>query len=94
MDVLSKHGPAKQPVAADGAATGAFSGGYGRNIARLFRVGLIWQVRYMARHEKTLLEIRRGGSDANIGFDELRGLLLHLGFEGRVRGSHHIFFKD
>lgn len=48
----------------------------------------------MARHEKTLLKILRGGSDANIGFDDMRGLLLHLGFEERVRGSHHIFFKS
>jgi predicted RNA binding protein YcfA (HicA-like mRNA interferase family) len=48
----------------------------------------------MARHEKTLLKILRGVSDANIGFDDLRGLLLHLGFEERVRGSHHIFFKS
>lgn len=47
----------------------------------------------MGRHEKTLLKILRGGSDANIGFEDLRGLLLHLGFEERVRGSHHIFFK-
>ena len=47
----------------------------------------------MARHEKTLLEILRGGSDANISFDDLRGLLLHLGFGERVRGSHHVFFK-
>ena len=42
----------------------------------------------MARHEKTLLKILRGGSDANIAFDDLRGLLMHLGL-----GSHHIFFK-
>ena len=48
----------------------------------------------MARHEKTLLKILRGGSDANIGFDDMRGLLLHLGFEERVRGIHHIFFKS
>jgi predicted RNA binding protein YcfA (HicA-like mRNA interferase family) len=48
----------------------------------------------MAKHEKTLLMVLRGGSDANIGFDDLRGLLLHLGFEERVRGSHHIFFKS
>jgi len=47
----------------------------------------------MATHETTLLKILRGGSDANIGFDDLQGLLLHLGFEERVRGSHHIFFK-
>ena len=48
----------------------------------------------MAKHDKTLVTILRGGSDANIGFDDLRGLLLHLGFEERVRGSHHIFFKS
>jgi hypothetical protein len=48
---------------------------------------------HMARHEITLLAILRGGSDANIRFDDLRGLLLHLGFEERSRGSHHIFFK-
>lgn len=48
----------------------------------------------MGKHEKTLLKLLRGGSDANIGFDDLRGLLLHLGFEERVRGSHHIFFKS
>ena len=36
----------------------------------------------MAKHEKILLKIIRGGSDANIGFDE------------RIRGSHHIFFKS
>jgi predicted RNA binding protein YcfA (HicA-like mRNA interferase family) len=47
----------------------------------------------MARHEKTLLKILRGGSDANISFEDLRHLLLHLGFDERVRGSHHIFFK-
>ncbi len=47
----------------------------------------------MARHEKTRLKILRGGSDASIGFEDLRGLLLHLGFEERVRGSHHIFFS-
>lgn len=47
----------------------------------------------MARHEKTLLKILRGGSDANIAFDDLCGLLTHLGFGERVRGSHHIFFK-
>jgi hypothetical protein len=47
----------------------------------------------MVRHEKTLQEVLRGGSDANIGFVDLRQLLLHLGFEERVRGSHHVFFK-
>ncbi len=45
----------------------------------------------MARHKKTLKTVLRGGSDASIGFEELCGLLVHLGFEKRVRGSHHIF---
>jgi len=48
----------------------------------------------MTRHEKTLLKILRGGSDANISFVDLRELLLHLGFEERVRGSHHIFVSS
>lgn len=47
----------------------------------------------MGKHAKTLLKILQGGSDANIGFDDLRGLLLHLGFEERVRGSHHVFVR-
>lgn len=47
----------------------------------------------MSQLEKLLLRILRGTSDANIGFDELCGLLTHLGFEVRVRGSHHVFSK-
>ena len=38
--------------------------------------------------------ILSGRSDANIRFDELRALLRRLGFEERVRGSHHLFDKD
>jgi hypothetical protein len=34
-----------------------------------------------------------GESDANIDFDALRHLLEWLGFEERVRGSHHVFRK-
>jgi predicted RNA binding protein YcfA (HicA-like mRNA interferase family) len=40
------------------------------------------------------LKILRGKSDAHISFDDLRNLLLHLGFQERVRGSHHIFVKE
>lgn len=36
----------------------------------------------------------RGMSDADIGFDELRTLLLWLGFEQRIRGSHHLFTRS
>ncbi|MBK7644296.1 MAG: type II toxin-antitoxin system HicA family toxin [Planctomycetes bacterium] len=47
----------------------------------------------MDKHEKLLLQILRGGSDANIRFEDMRGLLLHLGFAERARGSHHMFHK-
>jgi hypothetical protein len=42
-------------------------------------------------HEELRLRILQGKSDANINFDELRHLLAWLGFEERIRGSHHIF---
>jgi len=32
-----------------------------------------------------------GNSDATIGFDDLCSLLKSLGFEERIRGSHHLF---
>lgn len=45
----------------------------------------------MSQHEKLLLRVLRGTSDANIPFDGLCALLHWLGFEERIRGSHHIF---
>lgn len=48
----------------------------------------------MSKHEKLIEKILRGTSDANIPFDGLCQLLRRLGFEMRVRGSHHIFFKS
>ncbi len=47
----------------------------------------------MGRQRKLLERILLGRSDANIGFEELRGLLLALGFRERVRGSHHLFTR-
>lgn len=38
--------------------------------------------------------IVRGRSDANIRFTELQQILFSLGFQERVRGSHHIFTKS
>ena len=35
-----------------------------------------------------------GTSDQSIAFDELAGLLEHLGFKLRVSGSHHIFSRE
>lgn len=42
---------------------------------------------------KTLRRVLSGTSDATIRFDDLRQLLQNLGFDMRVRGSHHIFRK-
>jgi hypothetical protein len=48
----------------------------------------------MGKHEKLLIQILRGASDANISFDGLCGLLRHLGFAERTSGSHHIFTRE
>lgn len=48
----------------------------------------------MGKYDKLIFQILRGLSDANIEFDELCHLLKHLGFEVRIRGSHHMFRKD
>jgi predicted RNA binding protein YcfA (HicA-like mRNA interferase family) len=47
----------------------------------------------MGKYDKVLVQVTSGSSDANISFDELCQLLTRLGFDSRVRGSHHIFFK-
>jgi predicted RNA binding protein YcfA (HicA-like mRNA interferase family) len=43
--------------------------------------------------EKTLERLLSGAADAAIRFDDLCRLLESLGFDKRVRGSHHIFRK-
>lgn len=48
----------------------------------------------MPKYDELLSRVLRGTSDANIPFNELRQLLRRLGFEERIRGSHHIFTKD
>jgi predicted RNA binding protein YcfA (HicA-like mRNA interferase family) len=48
----------------------------------------------MPRRRKVLDQILRGTSDATIPFAGMCQLLRELGFEERIRGSHHIFTKD
>jgi HicA toxin of bacterial toxin-antitoxin, len=43
---------------------------------------------------KLLDQILRGTSDTNIPFDSLCGLLRELGFDQRIKGSHHVFSKE
>ncbi len=40
------------------------------------------------------MQVLHGASDANIRFSDLGLLLRDLGFQERVRGSHHIFTRD
>ena len=47
----------------------------------------------MARIEKVLDQILRGNADSNIAFAQMRRVLQTLGFQERVRGSHHIFTR-
>jgi hypothetical protein len=48
----------------------------------------------MSQQDKLLVKILLGTSDANIPFDPLCQLLRTLGFDERIRGSHHIFSKE
>ena len=43
--------------------------------------------------ESIFIRVLGGSSDANIRFSDLRSLLLALGFEERIKGSHHIFTR-
>ena len=48
----------------------------------------------MSKLEKIRDKVLRGTSDANINFEDLRQLLNKIGFDERIRGSHHIFTKN
>ncbi len=48
----------------------------------------------MTRFEKLMLKIISGTSDNNIDFEQLRKILINLGFTERIKGSHHIFFRQ
>jgi hypothetical protein len=48
----------------------------------------------MASPEKTRWRVLQGTSDASISFADLRSMLLHLGFQERIRGSHPIFSRQ
>ena len=48
----------------------------------------------MARTNRLLDQILRGNADANIPFSGMVQLLKRLGFQERIKGSHHIFSRD
>lgn len=48
----------------------------------------------MGKYSKLREKILAGGSDANVEFSALCQLLVRLGFDERVKGSHHIFTRS
>ncbi len=48
----------------------------------------------MSQKKKSIEKIISEDSDTNISFAQLCQILLSLGFEERIRGSHHIFYKE
>lgn len=48
----------------------------------------------MAGRDDFLARVLSGQADATIPFDRLRGLLTRLGFDERIRGSHHILTRE
>ena len=47
----------------------------------------------MGKYDKLLIRVLIGQSDSDIPFSALCNLLEQLGFDMRVKGSHHIFTK-
>ncbi|MXX48302.1 MAG: type II toxin-antitoxin system HicA family toxin [Chloroflexi bacterium] len=45
----------------------------------------------MNRHQRLLNRILDGRNLANIRFADVRALLVRMGFEERIRGSHHSY---
>lgn len=48
----------------------------------------------MRQRDKLLVKILLGTADANIPFEPLCQLLVSLGLEERIQGSHHIFSRE
>jgi hypothetical protein len=47
----------------------------------------------MSKFEKLIQKVLSGSSDRNIDFNDLCNLLETLGFDNRIKGSHHIYYK-
>ena len=54
----------------------------------------IWKCLYMGQIEKIILKILVGKADTNIEFSELIRVMTHLGFEARIKGGHHIYYRN
>ena len=48
-------------------------------------------INFMSKLQKLIEKILEG---RNVSYEEAERLLIQLGFKIRVKGSHHVFFKD
>ena len=48
----------------------------------------------MSKFDKLILKLLAGNADRNFNFNDLVLLLLKFGFTERIKGSHHIFYKE
>jgi predicted RNA binding protein YcfA (HicA-like mRNA interferase family) len=48
----------------------------------------------MSQAKKALDDVLSGRRDQTIRFETLVSLLIRLGFDQRIKGSHHIFSRD
>ncbi|MGB7711147.1 MAG: type II toxin-antitoxin system HicA family toxin [Microcoleus sp.] len=48
----------------------------------------------MAQIDKLIAKLMLGASDSNFSFSDLCQILQILGFDVRIKGSHHIFSKE
>lgn len=48
----------------------------------------------MSKFDKLLLKLLSGNSDKNFDFNDLLLLLERVDFNVRIKGSHHIFYKE
>lgn len=48
----------------------------------------------MSKSEKLLFKLLSGNSDRNFSFSDLVRILETFGFSNRIKGSHHIFYKE
>ncbi len=48
----------------------------------------------MSKFDKLKQKVLEGKSDANTSFEDLRYLLINLGFEERTKGSPHSYRKE
>ena len=48
----------------------------------------------MGSDKKLLEKMLSGVSDASLSFNHIAHLLMRIGFKERLKGDHHIFYKD